>query len=89
MTRIFTARSLLPLAAAGLAFSLAACGEREEPTYEADVEDLSGGELIVSEPDPDAVPVDLPETPMTPVPPEGTTSPAPTAAPEAAPAPAE
>ena len=87
MTRMFTARSLLPLAAAGLAFSLAACGEREEPTYEADAEDLSGGELIVSEATP-GVPVDLPETPMTPVP-EGEAGAAPDATAEATPAPAE
>ncbi len=87
MTRMFTARSLLPLAAAGLAFSLAACGEREEPTYEADAEDLSGGELIVSEATP-GVPVNLPETPMTPVP-EGEAGATPDATAEATPAPAE
>ena len=48
-----------------------------EPTYEAGVTDESGGELIVGEPDPDAVEVELPETPMTPVPVE---SPSPTPA---------
>jgi hypothetical protein len=48
--------------------SLAACGgEEAEPTYEAGVEDRSG-ELIVSDPAAPAVPVDLPETPMTNVP---------------------
>ena len=69
MTRIdILARSLLPL---GAALALAACGgEPEEKTYEADAEDLSGGELIVTEKDPDAVPVDLPDTPMTNVPDE-------------------
>lgn len=87
MTRIFTARSILALPAAALALSLAACGEREEPTYEADAEDLSGGELIVSEATP-GIPVDLPETPMTPVP-EGEAGAAPDAAAEATPAPAE
>ena len=87
MTRIFTARSILALPAAALALSLAACSEPEEPTYEADAEDLSGGELIVSEATP-GVPVDLPETPMTPVP-EGEDGAAPDAAAEATPAPAE
>ncbi|MBY6127559.1 hypothetical protein KUW15_02400 [Qipengyuania aquimaris] len=70
MTKLDTiARSILPL---GAALALAACGgEAEEPTYEADAEDMSGGELIVTEEDPDAVPVDTPDTPMTPVPEEG------------------
>jgi hypothetical protein len=58
--------ALLPLAAA---FALAACGgEPEEPTLEAGMDDTGGGELIVTEEDPAAVPVELPETPMTPVP---------------------
>ena len=58
------------IAAAGLA-ALAACGSSEEATtYKADVDDQSAGELIVSDPNPSAVPVDLPGTPMTPVPPE-------------------
>ena len=70
MTKLYTiARSFLPL---GAALALASCGgEAEEPTYEADAEDMSGGELIVTEEDPDAVPVDTPDTPMTPVPEEG------------------
>ena len=52
--------------------ALAACAqEPEKKTYEADVEDVGGGELIVTQEDPDAVPVDLPETPMTPVPVDG------------------
>ena len=60
------ARRILPL---GAALALAACGgEAQEPTYEADAEDMSGGELIVTEEDPEAVPVDLPETEMTNVP---------------------
>ena len=33
--------------------------------------DEGGGELIVTQPDPDAVPVDTPDTPMTNVPEEG------------------
>lgn len=49
--------------------AVAACNQADErKSYEADVEDQSGGELIVSEPDPDAVEVDLPETEMTNVP---------------------
>lgn len=52
----------LPL---GAALALAACGQEQETTYEADATDLGGGELIVTEEDPDAVPVDTPDTPMT------------------------
>ncbi|MXO88321.1 hypothetical protein GRI32_06175 [Altererythrobacter aestuarii] len=51
------------------ALSLAAC-QAEQPTYEADAEDVSGGDLIVSPDDPANVPVNVPETPMTPVPDE-------------------
>lgn len=40
-----------------------------------DVEDRSGGELIVTEPQEDAVEVQLPETPMTNVPPPQPTVP--------------
>lgn len=67
------AKITLPRAAAlGAALALAACGsaEEEEVTYEAAVEDLSGGELIVVDPEEEGVPVTLPETPMTNVPPE-------------------
>ena len=69
------ARTLLPGAAL---LALAACSGQDEAdaTYEAGVKDESGGELIVSTPDPNAVPVRLPETPMTPVPVD-TASPAP------------
>jgi len=59
-------RALVPLAAA---LALAACGgEAEEATYETDVVDESGGELIVTDPEAEGVDVQLPETPMTPVP---------------------
>ena len=57
-------RLAAPVAAALL---LAACAqEAEEKTYATDVEDVGGGELIVTQEDPDAVPVDTPDTPMTP-----------------------
>ncbi|MXO97723.1 hypothetical protein GRI97_01810 [Altererythrobacter xixiisoli] len=48
---------------------LAACGssEPEPANLEPDIEDISGGEMVVTEETP-AVPVDLPETPMTPAP---------------------
>lgn len=63
------------LAAAALsltaALSLAACnGETEGKTYEVDAADESGGELIVADEDAEGVPVDVPETEMTNVPPE-------------------
>ena len=75
-------KAVLPLAGA---FALAACGgEAEEPTYETDVVDESGGELIVTDPEAEGVDVQLPETPMTPVPPGGDE---PTATPEPEPAP--
>jgi len=58
------------------ALALAACGgEEAEPAYEADATDESGGELIVTDPEETGVAVDLPETPMTPVPPEATQPP--------------
>ncbi len=50
--------------------AVAACNQAEERSYETDVEDTSGGELIVSEEDRNAVDVDLPETEMTSVPTE-------------------
>ncbi|HWK40633.1 MAG TPA: hypothetical protein VNR60_01760 [Croceibacterium sp.] len=40
----------------------------KETTYVAGAEDVGGGELIVTEPTDTGVAVDLPETPMTPVP---------------------
>jgi hypothetical protein len=57
------------------ALALAACAS-EEASYEADATDESGGELIVTDEDPDAVPVDVPETEMTPVAEEGAEAPA-------------
>jgi hypothetical protein len=80
------AKILLPGLAA---LALAACGSQEEkapPTDEVGATDVSGGELIVSTPDPNAVQVELPETPMTPVPnatasPTGTATASPTASP--------
>lgn len=49
--------------------ALAACNQaQEEKTYEAAVEDESGGELIVRDVDPDEVPVDIPDVEMTNVP---------------------
>jgi hypothetical protein len=84
-TRAF-AKTLLPGAAL---LALAACGSQDdsEETYEAGATDASGGELIVSTPDPNAVPVTLPDTPMTPVP-NPTATPSAPAAPPATPAPA-
>lgn len=60
----------IPIAAI-LSLGIAACSgeqEREEKTYEVRTKDLGGGELIAREVDPNEVPVDLPDTPMTPVP---------------------
>ena len=54
-----------------LLLGLAACSEPEERTYEVDATDESGGELIASTPDPDAVPVDTPDVEMTNVPQDG------------------
>jgi len=67
MTTRYTAAAL-PLAAA---FALSACGQAEDTTYEVDATDEGGGELIVTEQQPDAVEVDTPDTPMTNVPEEG------------------
>lgn len=62
-----TAKFAVPALAA---LALAACGAQEEKSYEVDATDESGGDLIVSEVDPEAVPVDTPDTEMTPVAPE-------------------
>lgn len=51
-------RSPLAFAAALAApFALAACGEAEEPAYEAGVTDVSGGEFIVRDADETGTPV--------------------------------
>lgn len=70
------AKLTLPFAGA---LTLAACGGEAPPeeetgdqtpaTYSTDVEDLGGGEIIATDQQADAVPVELPETEMTPVPP--------------------
>ncbi len=75
----------LPLSAA---LALAACGgnDEAEKTYEAGATDVGGGELIVTDPSETGIPVDLPETPMTPVPPEGSETPSETPSPTAPPA---
>lgn len=86
-------RFALPLLSSAAALALAACGSAEEaePTYEAGVEDVSGGELIVTDPnEPRIEDLKLPETPMTPVPagsPTATASPAATPSPAATAAP--
>ena len=79
------ARTLIP----ATALALAACSGQDESdaTYKAGVEDKSGGELIVTTPDPNAVPVKLPETPMTPVPNETATPKAGATTPTAIPSP--
>ena len=81
-----TSKWLLIVAAVALVllllwqFGMFGTGQEDvEPTYEAGATDVGGGELIVSDEDPDAVPVDVPDTPMTPVPEEG---PGPAPAPE-------
>ena len=62
-----SARTATVVAFAG-AFALAACQSEEvEPTTEVETVDVSGGELIATPADEEAVDVDLPETPMTPV----------------------
>ena len=78
-----TSKWLLIVAAVALVllllwqFGIFGTGQEDvEPTYEAGVTDVGGGELIVSDEDPDAVPVDVPDTPMTNVPP-GEESPGP------------
>jgi hypothetical protein len=54
-----------------LALALAACnGEGDQVSYDVQAEDQGGGELIARPADAEGVEVDLPDTPMTPVPPE-------------------
>ena len=65
--RPLATRTATVLALAG-AFTLAACQNEElEPSTEVDTVDVSGGEMIATPADEEAVDVDLPQTPMTPV----------------------
>jgi hypothetical protein len=58
--------------------------EDEQAVYEAGVTDVSGGELIVTDADaPRIEDLELPQTPMTPVPPTAEMRPAPSARTEA------
>ena len=66
-------RALALLPALAL-LSLAAC-QNEPVDLEPAVEDQSGGEIIAEPVDPNAVPVDVPETPMVNVPAEGEAAP--------------
>lgn len=50
--------------------AVAACNQAQERSYEVDATDEGGGELIVSDVDPNAVPVELPKVEMTNVPAE-------------------
>lgn len=52
-------------------FTLAACSEQKERTFETRTEDRSGGEFIVTDADREGVEVELPRTEMTPVAPAG------------------
>ena len=86
--RTDSARLAFPVLAA---LALAACGSAEEaePAYEAGVEDASGGELIVTDPeDPRIEDLELPETRMTPVPDAAASPPATVTSPPATPSPA-
>lgn len=60
----------IPAVAALAALSLAGCSEPKERTFETRTEDKSGGEFIVTDATREGVEVELPKTPMTPVPPE-------------------
>ena len=78
-----TSKWLLIVAAVALVllllwqFGIFGTGQEDvEPTYEAGVTDVGGGVMIFSDEDPEAVPVDVPDTPMTNVPP-GEESPGP------------
>ena len=65
-----TVRSISSAVTILAALSLSACGGETDTTYEVDATDESGGELIVADEDAEGVPVDVPETEMTSVPPE-------------------
>ncbi|MFC3098826.1 hypothetical protein [Alteraurantiacibacter palmitatis] len=66
---------VLALAPALALLSLAACQNEPVETV-ADVEDQSGGEIVTTPVDPNAVPVNVPETPMTNVPADAAAAPA-------------
>lgn len=62
-------RRLAPLAfAAGAALTLAACDNTADKSYEADITDESGGDMIVTDATATGVPVEVPESEMTMVP---------------------
>ncbi|TYC90975.1 hypothetical protein [Novosphingobium sp. BW1] len=69
---IFRTSPMAPTAllAALAALGLAACSPEPAKDYTTDVEDKSGGELIVTDVDETGVDVKVPDTPMTNVPPE-------------------
>lgn len=74
------------LALLGWSFGLFGTGQEGPDTYVAEeVVDESGGEFIVPDPTETGVTVDLPDAPMTPVPPEETPVPTPTPTPVATP----
>ena len=67
---IFVALAALAVAASQLGLFEPGPDEGMRTVYKSDVADESGGELIVTDPDaPQVEDLDLPETPMTPVPP--------------------
>lgn len=68
MNRKYNRSSIKALIAAGVAIGLAACAPDQPDSYETDVVDQSGGDLIVDDAT-SGVDVTLPETPMTNVPP--------------------
>lgn len=78
MNRRYNMSSIKALIAAGAAIGLAACAPDKPDSYETDVVDQSGGELIVDDAT-SGVDLTLPETPMTNVPP--TAAPVPPVAP--------
>lgn len=84
MTLLKAAPNLAICALAIPALALSACAqEEEEKTYEVGVEDVSGGELQVADPQPGEVEVNLPQTPMKNVPAQTETDDAETAETEA------
>ncbi|MFC3100135.1 hypothetical protein [Altererythrobacter lauratis] len=68
--------AIAPAAALLMPVMLLAACQNEPVETVADVEDQSGGEIITTPVDPNAVPVDLPQTPMTNVPADAAATPA-------------